>query len=265
MYALRWHYRDVTHVLLHNAGMPADACRMTAAKLAASPSFRLLLATAPLPFQHDLVHIGDVDLSAGSILARALGTTRVTTTSGSAAPKPAPPSGNIGDSSSTPDGAVREQARFLACILAAGEIAAQVRSALLRQHPQVEPLRQQSPPPHAGPSSSLLSLYSTSFQAAPPGTLAALYCREGVCTLPGPTLRSPLAGGRRAAGSRAVPAAPLEGADAAGRRAAESAWEGTGSSRSGSKEPPWGLPPLAAHTSVCRVGGPYNCPEYLSR
>ena len=234
-------------MLLHNAGsgMHADACRVAVAKLAASPSFRLLLTTAPLPFQHDLIHIGDVDLNVDSIISRALGTTKINTDGGSAAnsaaEKPPQPSRSSGDSG-TPAGAAKEQARFLACILAASKISTQVRSALSRQ---------QYPPRDA--SAGRLSLYSTSFQAAPPGTLAALYCRDGVCTLPGPTLRSPLAGGRRAAGSRAVPADPKEGATAVGRRAAESAWEGSGSSPSGSKEAPWGLPPLAAHTSACGV------------
>ena len=241
-------------MLLHNAGsgMHADACRVAVAKLAASPSFRLLLTTAPLPFQHDLVHIGDADLNADSIITRALGTTKINIDGGSAANSaaaekpPPPPSRNNGDSA-TPAGAAKEQARFLACILAASKISTQVRLTLSRQ---------QYPPRDA--SAGRLSLYSTSFQAAPPGTLAALYCRDGVCTLPGPTLRSPLAGGRRAAGSRAVPADPKEGATAVGRRAAESAWEGSGSSPSGSKEAPWGLPPLAAHTSACGVAAQYS-------
>ena len=57
-----YHYRNATHVILRNAppgsgGPMSDppAVRALVAKLCASPSFKLLATTSPLPFQHSLV------------------------------------------------------------------------------------------------------------------------------------------------------------------------------------------------------------------
>lgn len=137
-----WHYRGVTHVLLHNARGTTDACRGVVARLAASPTFRMLLTMTPLPFQTSLVYIGELSLK----LEEAEGEVAlVKESSSSGIDEP------ISFSSST--------------------------SSLKRML---------TPPKRLPPSatSPRVYIYSTSWSNVPVGTLATLYCSNGVCHLP---------------------------------------------------------------------------------
>ena len=148
-------------MLLHNrpgSGVDDATCRAVSARLASSPTFQLLITTAPLPFQTHLVHLGDASL-------------------------------NYRDGSS--GGSV---------ITGADARPGTHRSSSLSSW-----------------DTASIHLYSTSFAAAPIGTISSLYCHEGVCCLP----------------SSVVHAIPRQ---ACGTKPIRDAWVE--------------LPPLAAHTAA---------------
>ena len=165
--ARNWHYRNVSHVLLHNhvdGGVSADDCRMIAAKLAASPSFMLLVTTEPLPFQHHLIHIGDSEL-------------------------PLPGAASDVHLAPVPGGySMMPKSQEKSNIVALDQ-----NDTLQRMHPEASSSFQASDDMLGSSldAQQLLEakgrrvyMYSTSYEAAPTGTLAALYCVSGVCCLP---------------------------------------------------------------------------------
>ena len=165
--ARSWHYKNISHVLLHNdddGGVSADDCRSIAAKLAASPSFRLLITTAPLPFQHHLVHIGDRELCGD------------TQEGPSAVRSVCSAAGRLGKGNIVAwDPKVRSQSEK--------GISCQISSR--RSEPSASSPSPSSHEAKQWPETGRrVFLYSTSYEAAPTGTLAELYCVSGVCCLP---------------------------------------------------------------------------------
>ncbi len=129
-----WHYREATHVILHNdSSMSREASRAIAAKLTASSAFQLLLTTAPLPFQTNLLHIGETTLDVKSVRT------------------------------------ARQRAD-------AEHSGAQWKGihTMSRARSMVA----------AALGSRRVHLYATSFEVVPAGTLAELFCTDGLCCLP---------------------------------------------------------------------------------
>ena len=224
----QWHYRGVSHVLLNNAAaggnsnsssggqsegsISVDVSRAMVAKLAASPSFRLLVTTAPLPFQHHLVHIGDVKLRTDAANATFGSSPTGSASGGAGGSHPEEPR----QSSATAIGAA------VSSIVSAGELHTK------GQLPPPESLQGDSEEGHLE-----LFFYSKSYESAPAGTLASLYCTQGICCLPGPALHS-LAAAHTAG-------LPLE---------QQKQLQMAGGAGGGGARPTLGLPPLAAHTSA---------------
>ena len=214
-------YKDVSHVLLHNragaaAGFGADVCRSVADRLAASPSFRLMITTAPLPWQTSLVHIGEAVLRPSAQEASE-------EQSGAA-----PTSSCLSDTgiwenrkderSSVGDDVLDPSTWFLGVSNALRSSGDGGRTRRVSRDSTPVPQQSRSSTPRHTPAEGVQSsqrrlslqrrlssdggpalfsssgdgnseprhvyLYSTSFDAAPTATLAALYCSAGVCCLP---------------------------------------------------------------------------------
>lgn len=181
-----WHFHSVTHVLLHNRGpgaVDAAACRSIATRLAASPSFQVLVTTSPLPFQHHLVYIGDANLDLDPPSS---------CTSDEPSPPPAPAAASAASPSKDhPENATPHRhssdthSDSPHTIRAAMNGSQGLRNRLASTQ-----------------GNRTVHIYSTSFSTVPAGTLASLYCRGGICCLPGNAFHAgPRQEGRRVAGA----------------------------------------------------------------
>ncbi|GAX81689.1 hypothetical protein CEUSTIGMA_g9117.t1 [Chlamydomonas eustigma] len=174
-HAHSWHYRGASHILLHNNGerdhVSLDACRTIAAKLSTSPDFKLLLTTAPLPFQPHLVHVGETDLQAPQSFLPPAGDEAVEEASHI----------QMMSSSADTDNQLGAHSSIKGQDLSSHKHAAQHKSINPQWSSREKLLEGRTNISSLG----TLHMYSTSLEAAPVGTLANLYCRSGVCCLPG--------------------------------------------------------------------------------
>eukprot|EP00798_Chlamydomonas_sp_ICE-L_P011510 gene11510-34223_t len=163
-----YHYINATHVILQNApsgsgGVMSDptACRVLVEKLAASPVFKLLVTTSPLPIQASLVKL------AASPVFKLLVTT-----------SPLPIQASLVHLGEFFIGSCEPDKAQMYCHL----------------YSHSHPNHTLSPVQHlgefllgtCGPDKARMycHLYSTSFENAPIGTIAQLYSKDGICVLP---------------------------------------------------------------------------------